>query len=280
MRLTSVIVRARTSVNRPHLAARLRDRLAPVVVPRWQLAGRMLVDVGRVAECRGVTMVQRASRRILAVGAHPDDVEIGAGATLLAHRAAGDEVFVLTLSAGERGGTAPQRAAESQAAADLLGAQLFLGDLPDTEISAGKVTIDLIEDVIRRVRPDVVYTHSAHDTHQDHRAVHQAVLVAARSVATVVSFQSPSTTVEFRPTRFVDVSAHIRGKLDLLACFASQHVIRDYLADDLVMATARYWSRHAAVAYAEPFEVVRERVDLVTPAHIEAIPAQYTLSAA
>jgi LmbE family N-acetylglucosaminyl deacetylase len=225
-------------------------------------------------------LVERAGRRILAIGAHPDDVEIGAGATLLAHRAAGDEVFVLTLSAGARGGSAPARAAESRAAAGLLGAELFLGDLPDTEISAGKTTIELIENVVRRVQPDLIYTHSAHDTHQDHRAVHDAVLVAARSVATVVGFQSPSTTVNFRPNRFVDVSAHIRGKLDLLACFASQHAIRDYLADDLVLSTARYWSRHAGTAYAEPFEVVRERVDLVSPARAHAIPTQYALNAA
>jgi LmbE family N-acetylglucosaminyl deacetylase len=229
---------------------------------------------------RGVVMVEPAGRRILAVGAHPDDVEIGAGATLLAHRAAGDEVFVLTLSTGERGGFAPVRAAESKAAAELLGAQLFLGDLPDTEISAGKTTIELIENVVRHVQPDLIYTHSTHDTHQDHRAVYEAVLVAARSVASIVSFQSPSTTVEFRPNRFVDVSAHIRRKLDLLACFASQHAIRDYLADDLVLSTARYWSRHAGVAYAEPFEVVRERVTLVRPAHTHAIPTQYAQNAA
>ncbi|HET9141714.1 PIG-L deacetylase family protein [Actinophytocola sp.] len=225
-------------------------------------------------------MPERTRRRILAIGAHPDDVEIGAGATLLAHRAAGDEVTVVILSSGARGGCAQIRAAEAQAAADRLGARLFLYDLPDTEISAGKATIELIESVVHAVRPDLVYTHSAQDTHQDHRAVHQAVLVAARSVATVACFQSPSTTMDFRPNRFVDVSAHIRGKLELLACFASQQAIRDYLAEDLVLATARYWSRHAGTPYAEPFEVVRERVDLVAPAQLHGIPRQQAMRAA
>jgi len=225
-------------------------------------------------------MAGQARKRVLAIGAHPDDVEIGAGATLLAHRAAGDEVVVLTLSAGDQGGHGSTRAAESRVAAQTLGAELVLHDLPDTAISAGNPTIEAIEAVVRTVRPDLVYTHSEHDTHQDHRAVHQAVLVAARSVATVACFQSPSATMDFRPNRFVDVSTHIRGKLELLACFASQHAIRDYLADDLVLSTARYWSRHAGAAYAEPFEVVHERVDLVAPARLNGIPAQFAVGAA
>lgn len=225
-------------------------------------------------------MAQQQGKTVVAVGAHPDDVEIGMGATLLAHRAAGDQVVIVTMSVGARGGDAQVRAAESQAAADRLGARLFLFDLPDTAIPSGHPTIELIENVLREVRPDLVYTHSAHDTHQDHRAVHEAVLVAARNVATIACFQSPSATMEFRPNRFVDVSDHVTAKLDLLAAFASQHGTREYLADDLVVATARYWSRHAHTPYAEPFEIIRERVDLVTRHHQNAIPLQLTKHAA
>ena len=60
---------------------------------------------------------------VLAIGAHPDDVEIGVGGILAAHRAAGDEVTVLTLSRGARGGDADDRQYESLRAADLLGAR-------------------------------------------------------------------------------------------------------------------------------------------------------------
>ena len=98
-------------------------------------------------------MAERARRRILAVGAHPDDVEIGAGATLLAHRAAGDELVVVTMSAGGRGGDAAVRAAESRAAADLLGARLYLSDQPDTAIAAAEFVetfpVPFVRDVIR-----------------------------------------------------------------------------------------------------------------------------------
>lgn len=207
----------------------------------------------------------RPATQVLAVGAHPDDVELAISATLAKHVAAGHEVTVLVCSRGEAGGS--QRADEAQQAADLLGVRLVQGELPDTAIDDGVRTVRLIEDVCARVAPDVVYLHSSEDTHQDHRAVHRAGLVAARSVPLVACFQSPSATVAYRPTRFEDVTGFLPAKLAAIAAHRSQ-AARSYLDPELVTATARYWGRFGRVRYAEPLEVVRD----VAPARVGSLP--------
>jgi two-component system response regulator HydG len=168
-------------------------------------------------------------------------------------------VAILTLSRGAHGGDQAQRARESQEAADVIGARLFLDDLQDTLIAEGNPTIGVIDRVIAEVQPSIVYTHSVHDVHQDHRNTHRAVMVAARRVGRVYCFQSPSATVDYRPTHFVTIDDHIGGKLKAIDTFGSQVGVRDYLEPELITATARYWSRYCGGSHAEPFEVIRDR---------------------
>jgi two-component system, NtrC family, response regulator HydG len=214
------------------------------------------VVAGLVAKGRAAREASRQS--VLAIGAHPDDVEIGAAGTLLAHRRMGHDVSILTLSRGARGGAEDTRASESQQAAKVIGATLFHENLRDTSISEGDPTIGVISRIVAEVRPTVIYTHSLHDVHQDHRNTHRAALVAVRGVGRVYCFQSPSATVDFRPSRFVPIDGQLDGKLAAIHAFASQVEIRAYLEPDLISATARYWSRYSGARYAEPFEVVRE----------------------
>lgn len=217
-----------------------------------ELVTRASPRTGELARTRG--------RTVLAVGAHPDDVEIGIGGILAKHRAQGDQVVVLTCTRGAAGGTAAKRVHESDQAARLLGAQLELGSLPDTRVPEGGATITLIERAVRRHGPDIVYTHSVNDLHQDHRAVHRASLVAARDVSNVYCYQSPSTTTAFHPTRFVDVGGQLDIKEALIRCYATQFATRPYLEPELIRSTARYWGRFAGYAEVEPLEVVRSRL--------------------
>ncbi len=205
----------------------------------------------------------RASRAadhqvVLAIGAHPDDVEIGVGGILLRHADAGHDVNVLTLTGGEHGGDALERADESRRAAELLGARLFHETLQDTEVGDRGETIGAIKRVIDEVDATTIYTHTSKDVHQDHRNVHNATLVAARGLPRVYCYQAPSTTVDFRPTRFVGIDEVIDRKIVAIDAFASQTAIRAYLDHELLRATARYWSRFAQSRYVEPLEVVRE----------------------
>lgn len=194
---------------------------------------------------------------VLAVGAHPDDVEIGCGGRLLQHAALGHRVIVLILSAGEAGGTRGKRRREAVDAVKRLGGELILAELVDTEVPSSGETIAAISQVIQQYSPSVVYTHTIHDNHQDHRAVHHATLVAARAVPTVYCYQSPSSTVNFHPAYFANIGEQLENKLRLIGCFASQTVKCPYLAPDLIRSTARYWGRYAGNTLVEPFEIVR-----------------------
>jgi two-component system, NtrC family, response regulator HydG len=221
------------------------------------------VEPDRLATVVAALVEQHRQRRaaaevsVLAISAHPDDAEIGIGATLAKHARQGHRVTMLTLSGGEIGGTSSVRAGEARAAAELLGARLVHRSLPDTSISEGPPTVPMIEELVRDVEPAIVYLHSAEDTHQDHRAVHRAGLVAVRSVPTVLCYQSPSCTVAFRPGRYSDVTGFVDIKLAALACHRSQ-ARAHYMDPELVTATARYWGRYGRIRHAEPLEVVRD----------------------
>ncbi|QCX27380.1 PIG-L family deacetylase [Nocardioides jishulii] len=214
--------------------------------------------VERATELARVTRSRREAhhQRVLAVGAHPDDVEIGVGATLAAHAAAGDKITILTMSQGAVGGDTAARHAEATAAAAVVGAELVHLDFPDTRMDVAPGLITAIEEVVARVEPDRVYMHGIHDRHQDHRAVHSAVEVAARGVPSVWCFQSPSSTVSFMPNRFVDVDGFVETKLRMLAAYASQSH-REYMQPDVVRAAARYWSRFSPAEEVEPLETLR-----------------------
>jgi LmbE family N-acetylglucosaminyl deacetylase len=203
---------------------------------------------------------QRAQQQsVLAIGAHPDDVELGCGASLAGHVARGDRVHILTLCGGEAGGKVSERAEESRRAASLLGAGLTLASLSDTQISEGAETIQVIEQCIKTIQPHLIYTHSEKDGHQDHRNAFRATLVAARQVPSLMCYQAPSTTVQFVPTRFVEVSPYMPKKLASIAAYTSQASIRPYMRAELIDATARYWGRFAGYGQCEAFEVIRER---------------------
>ena len=223
--------------------------------------------LAKAGELIAAGRADRAQRRemVLAVGAHPDDVEIGAGGTLAAHSAAGDAVAILTLSRGAHGGDEAQRARESQEAADIIGARLFLRDLEDTHIPEGNPTIGLIEEVITEVGPTIAYTHSVHDLHQDHRNTHLAAMVACRRVNRVYCFQSPSATVDYHPNHFVTIDDYIGRKLKVIDAFGSQAGIRDYMEPELITSTARYWARYGDGTHAEPFETARDRSGVPAP---------------
>jgi LmbE family N-acetylglucosaminyl deacetylase len=195
---------------------------------------------------------------VLAVGAHPDDVEIGCGGILLRHHARGDQVCVLTLSGGEQGGAASLRVQEAHRAAGILGARLFLGTLQDTAISEGLETISLIEARIVEVQPTIIYTHTLQDGHQDHRSVHRATVVAARGVSSVYCYQAPSTGIDFRPTKFIEIGEFMDRKVEAIAVYGSQVAKRPYLRESLLRATAEYWGRFAGYGLVEPLEVMRE----------------------
>ena len=126
------------------------------------IVGRLeQIDLARKLKKEISTTVDTTSTRsILAIGAHPDDVEIGCGGTLKKHSERGDDVTILTLSKGAQGGNKEQRVKESTCAAKSLQSKLIMCDLVDTMMSNGGDTISCIHEAIERSQPDIIYTHS------------------------------------------------------------------------------------------------------------------------
>jgi LmbE family N-acetylglucosaminyl deacetylase len=221
-------------------------------------------------------------RSVLAIGAHPDDVELGCGATLLAHAAAGDTVTMLVMTGGENGpgdpAQLPGRRLEQEAAARSLGARLVWGGMRDCMLTADAATVALIERVLEETAADVVYVHAPDDSHQDHRAVAAATQGAARRLSRVLHYQSPST-LSFTPTVYVDVTAHLTGKLHALGAHVSQVALSAMVEPDAVVASARHWGAQARIGYAEAFAPTRMVLDLapVPGRRAEDVPAAHRL---
>ncbi|MEU4619546.1 PIG-L deacetylase family protein [Actinoplanes sp. NPDC023801] len=204
-------------------------------------------------------------RSVLAVGAHPDDIELGCGGTLAAHRAAGDAVTMLVVTGGQNGpGVTAGRRREAEAAARALDCLLIWGSLVDCEVSPDAATIALIERAVAETEADVVYVHAPDDSHQDHRAVAAATISAARHGRRILHYRSPSTT-RFEPSLFVDISAHLNRKIDALSCHRSQVENSAMVDPEVVAASARHFGAQARVRYAEAFVPARFVWDLAAP---------------
>ncbi|MFI8423534.1 PIG-L family deacetylase [Streptomyces sp. NPDC085479] len=249
----------------PRAVAALRGRAADLVerADHEGLAGVVARVAAEHADPLGVEAAGQNTLRMLVVGAHPDDVEIGAGGTIHRRTHSGWDVTILTMSRGGGGGDPARRRKEAHRAAEVLGARLLMEDLPDGSMADDRVTVQAVERAVAEVGPDVVFVHSESDTHQDHRAVHRATLVACRKVARLVCYQSPSATVSYRPNRFVELSeADMEAKLAAIAAHHSQASSRWYLDEDLLRSTARYWGRFSQTRYAEPLELVHDSTPL------------------
>lgn len=215
---------------------------------------KLAVSIATLADEFRVSRAHERRQVVLAIGAHPDDVEMGVGGILAAHGAAGDRVTVLTLSMGHRPGGAEVAQAEGSAAAAVIGATLIF----EGAIEVGDDLQARIEAVVAAVRPTIVYTHSANDRRDAHRAVHTATIAATPRVNTVASYHGTTGSPQFLPTEFVTIDEHIDTKLAMLACFAVGEDRPPYLEPGFVESTARYWSQYGLGGHVEPLEVVRK----------------------
>jgi LmbE family N-acetylglucosaminyl deacetylase len=160
---------------------------------------------------------------ILAIGPHPDDIEIGCSGALIKYAQRGHDIFLLIITKGEKGGDPEIRYEEQIKAAEIIGARdVFWGGFTDTELlDRGNEIIHLVELYIKRIQPDFIFVNFYDDTHQDHRAVNRSVLSAARYVRNVMFYEVP-TTNNFTPNIFVDIGSVFELKLEALKAHGSQ----------------------------------------------------------
>jgi len=197
---------------------------------------------------------------ILAIGAHPDDIEFGCGGTLLKYSRGGHQVNLLVLTAGGIGGDCIVRIKEQENTAKFLGAKgLFWGGFKDTELVDSRQLILKIEEVIGRVKPDLVFLNYLDDVHQDHRAAAHAGMSATRYIKEVLLFEVP-TTQNFEPDIFVDIQDVLDDKLELLQLHASQvdkTKVENLTILESVTSCATFRGYQGRVKYAEGFKALR-----------------------
>ncbi len=212
---------------------------------------------------------------VLAIGPHPDDVEIGAGGSILLAVAAGQRVSIVDVTRGEMGsrGTADERAAEAVAAAGKLGVgqRINLG-LPDTQVQVEAAATDLLVAALRRAAPRVLLAPLAADVHPDHVAVAQLV-DRAYFLAGLVNHRPdlgaphrPRLVLRYpgnrpvEPTLAVDISNVVAAKDEVIRCYRSQlappdrrHLVQGLDVRERAAVRDRFFGARIGVAAAEPF---------------------------
>lgn len=216
--------------------------------------------------------------KVLVVAAHPDDEALGAGATLAKHVQAGDRVAVVFLADGEgsRGNVdhLTDRKKMAQNCANALGIDsIHFLDFPDNKMDSVPLLdiVQKIENYIREVRPDTVYTHNPQDLNIDHQLTARAVITACRpiwpfAIARILAFETLSNTEwssvytgqSFTPDYFVDCTETWSKKVAGLQCY--QPEMRDFphaRSYEAVDALGIYRGVQVGVKKAEAFKVLR-----------------------
>jgi N-acetylglucosamine malate deacetylase 1 len=219
-------------------------------------------------------------QRILVVAAHPDDETLGAGGTIARFAEHGSEVWVCLLCDGVTNRHSEvdlQRECAERACAVLGVTRTVFCELPDQRLDTLALVdvITPIERCIAELRPGIVMTHFRGDVNQDHRAVFDATMVAARpgpdrSVHTLVCYETASSTEwaapfaagTFAPNIFVDITATLPRKIEAMSRYADTHVseVRPYPHPRSYQAIEVYARRQGVLAgtdAAEPFMLVR-----------------------
>jgi LmbE family N-acetylglucosaminyl deacetylase len=191
---------------------------------------------------------------VLALGAHPDDLEIGAGGTLLSltERHPGLRVRYVLLSGK------PDRQEEARAAARAFtpGADLRveLHDLPDGRFPAvwGQVK-EILEGVAQLFRPDIILAPSAGDAHQDHRTVGGLVATAFRDQV-YLAYEVPKWDGDMsRPNMYFPLTAEIaQRKAELLDKYYRSQQTRDWWGEETFLALARLRGVESRTRYIPP----------------------------
>jgi LmbE family N-acetylglucosaminyl deacetylase len=225
-----------------------------------------------------------AANPALVVAAHPDDEILGCGATAARLVQEGREVYFAILGEGitsrheNRAAADPGRSSllhsHARAAAAIVGVKdIFLHKLPDNRLDTMPLleVVKMVEYLIEKIKPEVIYTHHPGDLNVDHGVIYRAVLTATRpiagqSVREIYAFEVPSSTEWafgslqpiFRPNVFVDISATLETKISAMARYETE--AREFphpRSPKALRATATRWGSVVGCDAAEAFELVR-----------------------
>ncbi len=209
-------------------------------------------------------------KQVLAIGAHPDDVEFGCAGTLAKHIASGDKVTIVHMTCSdslniyhEVVDTSAARRKEAEKAAAIIGADLLILDFLDQLVPFDRNSIFAIERLLKELRIDTIYSHWNGDSHQDHINTLKSVFAAGRYVDSIFLFEQvpyPRVGKIFSEVNYyVDVSDYYLIKEKSLLAHESQ-VVGRYKNKILtgMRSLAEFRGSQCNCQYAEAFEAVKQ----------------------
>ena len=204
--------------------------------------------------------------RILATGAHFDDVELGCGGSLMKWKGEGHQIFIYV--ATHSGYDDPEGRAvrdrdvartEGVAAAAMLGADLLEGGGPTLKLQFGEALNTDVTLVVSRIEPDLVLTHWSGDVHHDHKALNSSVVHCCRHVQRLLTYRSNwyESGRHFDPRYCVDISKNMQQKIELIERYASENGRTGGKWCDYARVQARTLGLANGVEFAEGFEMLK-----------------------
>ena len=205
--------------------------------------------------------------KILAIGAHFDDVELGCGGALAAHAASGDEVYVFVATVSGFSNQYDQSVrssevakAEAEDAMRMLGVKrMFCGDFKTLEVEfVDDLNIQILR-LVEQLGIQQVYTHWVGDIHHDHQAVARASLHSCRHVPRLLMYRSNwyHSTLDFRGNFYVDITHHWDAKEQAIRAHKSEMDRTGAKWISFFCNEAENAGQRIGVRYAEVYEVVK-----------------------
>lgn len=216
--------------------------------------------------------------KVMAVVAHPDDIELLCAGTLAKFKAKGHDIAMVYLCKGDKGHfeippseLVEIRRKEAENSAKILDAEVYVGFFSDLQLFVNRESVDVVIRIIRKVKPDLIITHSPEDYMMDHINASR-IAVDASFIATLPNYETdqPAHTkicpiyfmdtlcgVNFQPTEYVDITDFMEIKEKMLLCHQSQykwlkeHDNIDYV--EFMKNLSAFRGAQCGVKYAEGF---------------------------
>lgn len=176
-------------------------------------------------------------KNILAIGPHPDDIEIGCFGALTKFSKDRDKITFLILSNGSK--KSGNREEEAKESAKLINANLIIENLEDGNIINNDKTINLLKKYIDKIKPNIIFVPYKKDRHQDHKNVADSVLDVIKDIKSVYFYETPSS-IEFSPNFFIDITEFVDLKIKAILCHKSQIKDEDIIREGIDCVSKAY----------------------------------------